>query len=306
MRLPAEGRLRTGRCVSEDYPSQRPRAGAQGAGPGQPRPSKPRGGPGKPGAAGGGSARARWAGSPGSVPIIVNRRRLGWGGNGAPEAGRGRSAGGGRGGGRSRGGGAGQWRVAGGGRGGAPLSEAVRAPSRGVCQAAAGPGSRGAAGRRDGGAGAWLPGAAGSGGLSAVPARPARFSRSLAGALGSGRGGWGAGPSPGPGPRTGERDSVFYIIAVGMLTGLRCAPGEKGGLVEAAGLLGAARAPAEPSWEFFSQLLVKRAGAQRLLGRSAGCVCVFVYRCESETVFARYPTPQPYLKSLCCFRFGDS
>lgn len=159
---------------------------------------------------------------------------------------------------------------------------------------------------RGGWAGAWLPGAAGSGGLSAAPARPARFSRSLVAALGSGRGGWGAGPYPGPGPRTGERDSVFYIIAAGMLTGLRCAPGEEGGLVEAAGLLGAARASAEPSWEFFSQLLVKRAGAQRLLWRSAGCVCVCVYRCESETGFARYPTPQPYLKSLCCFRFGDS
>lgn len=66
--------------------------------PSRPRPSALGGGAGKLAAAGGGSARARWAGSPGSVPIIVNRRRLGRGGNGAPEAGLGRSAGGGRGG----------------------------------------------------------------------------------------------------------------------------------------------------------------------------------------------------------------
>lgn len=54
-------------------------------------------GPGKPAAAGGGNALARWASSSCSVPI-VNRRRLGRGGNGAPEAGQGRSAGGGYGG----------------------------------------------------------------------------------------------------------------------------------------------------------------------------------------------------------------
>lgn len=101
------------------------------------------------------SARARWPGSSGSVPIIVNRRRLGRGGNGVPEAGPGLSEGGGCGGGgggvrvgkrrlrqgrRSPGAGAGQWRMVGG---------------RGSRRMSAWSGARLLAGAA--GAGAWLP-----------------------------------------------------------------------------------------------------------------------------------------------------
>jgi len=101
-----------------------------------------------------------------------------------------------------------------------PVPAAVRAPPRGVCQAA---GRAIAAGRRGGGVAA---GAAGQGAGRRL--RPAQPVPPLAG-LGSSRGGWKPGPSPGRGPRMAERDSGFYVTAAGMLEGLRCAPGAEGG-----------------------------------------------------------------------------
>lgn len=67
-----------------------PHAKTRGVCPSRAEPSRPRiRGPGKPAAARGGRARARWAGSSCSVPIIVNRRRLGGVGMGLPRPARG-------------------------------------------------------------------------------------------------------------------------------------------------------------------------------------------------------------------------